>query len=302
MNKVSRYVMIFLVCIFLFNMVACKNIDNINNYEFVIFRNVITGEKENISNEERNNKLIEDLDYLKEAFLEFPSNFNNLRVEDFKEKIEELKINLINLSDLEFFIELQKILTMLREGHISLLKNQSRMYLQLETILIGDDIHIKSSHIDDDFQYGKLLKINEVDIFNIKRKYRSIVPSDNYSGFIAGINIKDIDLLKGLNIIDNTNKVDITLEKNGNIKTFTLKPFVSDNYYTLSSLGVIHRSRKQRKEIIEKYINEENVDDFIPKIQNAYNFIKNIDKKSIIFNYNCCLEDVNKSSSIFLKN
>lgn len=302
MKKLHKFLIYSFVFILFINFTACKNMSKNTKGEFFLFKDKVTSEKENISKEERNKRLVEDLDYFKEALLEFPSNFNNFSEEDFVEKIDELKSNLHKLNDLEFLIELQKITSMFKEGHIYINKNPKRVYLQMEKILIGNDIHIDSSFVDDEFKYGKLIKINETDVESIKKKFRKITSADNYSNFLFSVNITDLDLLKGLGIVDNIEDVYITLEKNGKEKKFLIKPFIQDKFYPMSEFPPSWETRKSYKELLEKYKNGTLKNPIVHKTENAYNYVVDIPKNSVILNYDRCVEDIKIESKKFFEN
>lgn len=300
-NKLSCFI---LINILIFNLTACKTLNIINKYEFIIFKDKITGERRYITKKERNRMLVEDLDYFKKSFLEYPSNFNKCSIEDFEEKIEELKNSIDKLSDLDFFIELEKINSMLRESHLFISKNRKRAYLQMEKILIGNDIHINSFYVDDEFKYGKLIKINEIDVETLKKKFRKITPADNYSTFLYNMDIEDIDLLYGLKIIDNVEDVTVTLEKNGKIKSFLIKPIISEKYVPISVPNINSNvlTKKKYIETIERVKKGEVVKPN-PRIDGKnYEYVNREDKQSIILNYDGGFEDVGRDRLKFFKN
>lgn len=301
MKKFYKFLYFCFTILLILNFTSCKKTAEDKRGEFIIFTDKLTGERENISNEERAKRLREDLDYYREAILEFPSNFNNFSKEDFVEKVDELKTKVDTLTDLEFLIELKKITAMFKEVHIHITKDSKRVYVDMEKILIGDDIHINSPYLDEDFKYGKLLKINETDVETLKKKFRKVTSADNYSSFLAYMKLNDLDILRGLGIVSNIDDVNVTVEKNGKEKTFLIKPVIQEKWYPICRNHPMIYDRNTYKKILEKQKKNDFENVYVPKLANSYDYVINSDKKSIILNYNACYESMDKDSVTFFK-
>lgn len=301
MKKIYKFLYFCFALLLILNFTSCKKTEENNRGEFIIFTDKLTGERETISKEERARRLREDLDYYRDALLEFPSNFNNLSKEDFVEKVDDLKSKVENLTDLEFLIELKKLTALFKEVHIHITKDSKRAYADMQKIIIGDDIHINSKYLDEDFKYGKLLKINETDVETIKKKFRKITSADNYSSFLAYMKLNDLDILRGLGIVNNIDDVNVTVEKNGKEKTFLIKPILQEKWYPICKNHPIIYDRNTYRNILEENKNNDNKNVSIPKLPNTYDYVINLDKKSIILNYNSCYESLDKDSVTFFK-
>lgn len=77
---------------------------NVNTNELIFFK----GENREV----RNKKLIEDLEHFESVMLEkHQKEYRYITDEDFKNRIKELKLNIDNISDSEFVVEIQRIMS-----------------------------------------------------------------------------------------------------------------------------------------------------------------------------------------------
>lgn len=305
------------LCFFLLFLTSCTQL---NENEFIFFK------REN--KDVRNKKLIEDLEYFEKIMLQkYQKEYRHITDVEFKNKLNELRSNIDNISDSEFLVEVQRIMSCFKEGHLSFLKpSQAILPFNLQTFEDGTYI-VGTEKEYTDYNFTRIVSINGIKIDDIRTKMKEIVSGDNKYNVDYWVDdyITDLDYLVGLNIISNVNKVDVLLEKDKKIININFKPKINRGVVTIKRnsfdfkkhkenvkkvlLKLIERASGEKKENLEKDLREvENIDfvsyDYIGKlflkIENIpyklnpiefYNFETFPKSKAIVLHYNKCFNE-----------
>lgn len=192
---------------------------------FLMYVHINTSKNELIffkgeSREIRKKKLEEDLEYFENVMLKkYQREHRNISDDNFKKEINNLRLKLDNLTDNEFVVEIQRIMSMFREGHLSFnILNQA--LLPFESKVFDDGIYIIRTEKEyEKYIYYKILAINDIDINTILKKIENIVSGDSSKCLKYGVDkyINNVDYLLGLGIVKNINNVKLSIEKNGEV-------------------------------------------------------------------------------------
>lgn len=174
----------------------------------------------------RREKLVEDLNHFEDVMLnKFQKEHRNITDEKFKEEINNLKSKINNISDSEFLVEIQRIISLFSEGHVNFnILGQALLPIEIKTLDDGVYI-IRAEKEYEKTLYSKIKYINGIDINEVKEKIKNIVSGDNKynSEYWADDYINNADYLLGLEIINDIEKARFSLEKDGKSLIWNLK-------------------------------------------------------------------------------
>ncbi|BCZ46227.1 peptidase S41 [Clostridium gelidum] len=211
----------------------------------------------------------EDIDYLKKSLITKHKNlFFNVDQKEFEKKVLELKLSVNNLDYDEMKVELSRLVAMVKDAHTSIYFPVER-YMPLRFYCFSDGIYITAvSKGYENLLYKKVTAIEDLLIEDVTRELAKIISHEN-KYFLKAQCVKYLqaaDVLYGLLICDDKNKIKITVE-NEIIEVETVK---------LNELN---------------YIDNMNVPIYGEKSKENYWF-KYIDKdKSLYIKYNSCREN-----------
>lgn len=160
-------------------------------------------------------KWIEDIDYLKE---ELKKNHKNLfaytEEEVFNKKIEDLKKIVNELDYEEMKAEISRIVASLKDAHTSLIFPAKR-FIPLKFYYFNDGIYIIDTSKDyENLLFKKVIAIEGMKIEEVLEELSNIISFEN-EYFFKAQSMKYLqisEVLYGLFIVDNMDKIKITLE------------------------------------------------------------------------------------------
>lgn len=162
-----------------------------------------------------NKKWEEDIDYLKEELIKNHVNlFANIEEDEFNKKIEELKKIIDTLDYEEMKVEISRITASIRDAHTSLIF-PTRKFIPLKFYSFNDGVYIINSTKDyENLLFKKVKAIEDVEIEDILKELSNVISYENQYFFKAQSMkyLQIVEVLYGLLIIDEMNKIKITLE------------------------------------------------------------------------------------------
>lgn len=160
-------------------------------------------------------KWIEDIDFLKSKLINNHKNlFFTTTREEFEEKIETLKSIINNLDYDEMKVELSRIVASIKDAHTSI-EFPVNKYLPFKFYYFNDGIYItKVTKGFEKILYRKVTKIEDMPIDEVIKELSQIISYEN-EYFLKAQSVKYLqgaDILYGLLICNNIDKINITLE------------------------------------------------------------------------------------------
>ena len=223
-----------------------------------------------MSNEWKN-KWIEDIDYLKEELINNHANlFAYTKEDEFNEKIEKLKEIIDELDYEEMKVEISRVVASIKDAHTSLIFS-ARRFIPLKFYYFNDGVYIINTTKDyENLLFKKVIAIEKVSVEEVLKELYNIISFENEYFFKAQSMkyIQIVEVLYGLLIVDDMNKVKITLE-NGEYEVLPVS--IDDLSYTNNNLPLY--ARRSSENLWFKYL----------------------DNKELYIKYNSCRESGNES-------
>ncbi len=253
-------------------------------------------------NKDREIKWKEDIEYLSKELTKRHKNlFFQISKEMFEKYIEVLKCNLQYFDDYEICIEISKIIASIKDAHTSVAL-PIRFLLPFQCYWFFDGIYI-TDVIEEykDILYGKIIAINGMNIEKVIYRLSSIISYENNSFLKSQLPkyLPAIELLYGLEILDEINSVEITIEykdstkKNVQIKSLYLseaqEKLSAKSFNSLNSEELPLYRRNTKQHYWFNYIKEEKI------IYFKYNRCKDMQTESVISFGKGIIELINKN-------
>jgi hypothetical protein len=271
MKKIKLIFMVTLISILTIFITACngndkkaaKNTENISNREYIL-----SNDK---SDEKRNILLREDIEFLRNELPKKHKNpFSIITKEEFDNKLSNLYNNVDKLNNGQVFIEMGKIISSIGDGHTKIDYWDGKSY-PLEFYIFDEEIYvINADKTLQDMMYSKIVSIDNVDYKDIITELTEQISYENESW------LKDVlpsrimpTFLYGLGIAEGEKSSIFRVEKNGEIKDFTV-PILP---YGMPYFG----TDKANDKITGKH-----------NINYDYKFIE--ENNTLYFEYNVCAE------------
>lgn len=197
---------------------------------------------------------VEDIDFFsKELKIRHPNLYLNISESEFDKNINNLKNNINHMSDVEVSINLEQILSRLKDAHtdISLIEmitppGEAKSYDDMKVFPItykwfDDGLRVYSC----DSKYKdilglKLVSINDIELNEIIDKVSTTYSYDNDAGLKSGITkyISVYEILKFIDIVDNNSAKFVFEKDSGDEYSINLDTmdFKNVNYINLSTL------------------------------------------------------------------
>lgn len=238
----------------------------------------------NIANEERNRLFREDILYFAK---EFPQKhkypFTYLSKEDFNRKLEELADRVDQLQNHQIYVELNKIIAEIKDGHTSInywdgYSYPLRFYLFEEGVYVVNADHSLSEALN-----ARVTAINGVPIDEVLNKLTELVSYENESWLKARLPDYLVSpvYMYGLGVIDNEQSTLFTLEKEGEQQEVLIP--------------ILEYGEKA------DWINTATKDSFTGLYEQNYDYRYIPDSETLYFEYNACAEQVGLKFSDFNK-
>lgn len=158
---------------------------------------------------------IEDIDYLKNKLINNHINlFAYTKEEDFNKKIEQLKEIIDKLDYEEMKVEISRVIASIRDAHTSLIF-PARRFIPFKFYYFNDGVYIINSTKDyESLLFKKVIAIEDMKIEDVLDELYNIISFENEYLFKAQSMkyLQIIEVLYGLLIVDDMNKIKITLE------------------------------------------------------------------------------------------
>ena len=203
-----------------------KNIIKINICFFLIFLMILTtGCETQYLSGDRNTKWKKDLNYLQEALpKKHPNLFFKVSEEQFNKEIDDLRNSVDNLNDDEIIDGMYKIVASVGDAHTKIKREFLKQY-PMEFYYFKDGVYVVNT-IDEykEALYSKLIKINRQDIKLIEDKISPLIAKENEQSIkkaLPGL-LSIPEILHGVKIVDNIDKVATFTFENREGKTFDL--------------------------------------------------------------------------------
>ncbi|SUY46753.1 peptidase, S41 family [Clostridium putrefaciens] len=240
-------------------------------------------------NKNREIRWKEDIEYLSKELQKKHKNLffkNSKKV--FENNIEDLKCNLKYFDDYEIYIQISKIIASIKDAHTSV-SLPIRLLLPFQCYWFFDGVYITDITKEyEDILYGKMIAINGMDMESVIDRLSSIISYENDSFLKSQLPkyIPAIELLYGLEILDEINSVEITIQykdgtkKNVQIKSLPLteaqKELNDKNSNSLKYYKLPLYRRDTNKYYWFNYIKEEEI------IYFKYNRCKDMEIESVV--------------------
>lgn len=217
-------------------------------------------------------KWIEDIDYLKEELIKNHINlFAYTKEEEFNKKIEMLKEMIDELDYEEMKVEISRVVAFIGDAHTSLIF-PARRFIPLKFYYFNDGVYIINSTKDyENLLFKRVIAIEDMKIEEILKELYHIISFENEYLFKAQSMkyLQIVEVLYGLLIVDDMNKVKITLD-NGE---YEVLPVSFENLvYTNNKLPIY--ARKSFENLWFKYLDNE-------ELYIKYNSCREIGNESI---------------------
>lgn len=267
-RKFFIYVIIFILTTLITacsinNKKTSKNTENILNRDRILLNDN--------TNEERNNLLREDIEYLHNELPKKHKNlFSIITKEEFDKKISNLYNDVDKLSNNQVFIELGKIIASIRDGHTRIDYSDGRSY-PLEFYMFNDEIYIiNTDKTLQDMMYSKIVSIDNISYKEILTELTQQISYENESWLKGELPNRIMPtFLYGIGIAKNEKFSTFKVEKNGEIKDFEV--------YILPNGKAYFDTNRANDKIIGKH-------------NNYYDYKYLEDKNTLYFEYNVCGE------------
>lgn len=183
-------------------------------------------------------KWIEDIDYLKEELKNKHKNlFAYTKEEDFNKDIDRLKGLVKELDYEEMKVEISRLVASIKDAHTSFIFPTKR-FIPLKFYYFNDGIYIiNTSKEYENLLFKKVLSIEDMRIEKVLDELSTIISFENEYFFKAQSMkyLQIVEVLYGLLIVDNMEKIKITLE-DGEYEILT--EFIDNIVYTNKKIPI----------------------------------------------------------------
>lgn len=238
-------------------------------------------------NEQRNIKWQQDIEQLGKKL---PKGHRNLffyrKEQEFYRDIEELKSNVQYFDDYELYVQIGKIVAAIKDSHTSAFFNVRR-FLPFELYWFSDGIYVVST-IEEYIKVlnCKITHINGITMEEIIDIVKTIVSYENESYLKSQLPkyLPAIELLYGLEIVDDIDKLNMTFEDiDGNKIELSIE---SENLKDFRKNFINSKSESLNEDLIPLYLRN-------PQKYYWYEYLEEF--KTLYFKYNACREIVGES-------
>jgi hypothetical protein len=174
-----------------------------------------------------------DVDILSQAMpRQHPNLFRRMKREDFETAVRQFRDRMPSLNEDEIIVGLMKIVAMVHDGHTGIFPHsyfRSGIY-PVRFYLYQDGLFVRQASPDYTGAVGsRVLKIGNTGADEALRMMGQLVAADNQMGVKENgpLLLSIPELLAGLHIIENKQSLNLTVEINGEQKSFQIKPSAS---------------------------------------------------------------------------
>jgi hypothetical protein len=171
-----------------------------------------------------------DVDFLSQAMpRQHPNLFRRMKREDFETAVKQFRERIPSLSEDEIIVGLMKIVAMVHDGHTGLFPHSYfrtgiypvRFYLYQDGLFVRQASAEYAGAVG-----GRVLKIGNTSADEALRLIGQLPAADNQMGVNENgpLLLSIPELLAGLRIIENKQSLNLTVEVNGQPKSFQIKP------------------------------------------------------------------------------
>lgn len=254
----------------LFKNSATKEWERASHGETAVRELILTGDN---TNAERNHLLIEDIEYFQKELPKRHKNlFSNVSRDEFMNRTNQLIDNTSQLNNKQVFVELNKIIASVGDAHTSINYWDGYSY-PLRFWIFGSDVYVVNADTSlEGMMYSKVLKIDGTDIDLVMEQLTTLISHENESWISAMLPdyLQSPVYLYGLGILQKEEGAVFTVEKDGEVKDFT----VTALEYGESA----------------DYSNKKTEDTLVGVFDKYYGYEYLPDNKTIYFEYNVCAD------------
>lgn len=245
---------------------------------------------ENIpDNTDRNNKWIEDIDFLASQLpIKHANLFFSCKEEHFSSEIQALKNKVPKISSYEICVEISKIVAAFRDAHTSALLPVN-LLLPIEVYWFKEGIYIVSA-IDTyrELENLRITHVNGLEIHKFIKTLSKIISYENKNFLKAQLPkyFPAIELLYGLKLASSVDSIELTLEDEAkNSKTVTIKALSFKELKDINNSNVI--VKEVHLPLYRKNPEKHYWFEYLPEFKTVY------------FKYNACRNMIEKDIPTF---
>ena len=245
----------------------------------------------------------EDLQILVEKIkTTHPNPFFNSSEDTFMYSTKQLYDRIPDLTDNEVIVELMRITSFLKDGHTRLHgKNLTKLWFPIRLYEFEDGYFITAIHRDYINSIGaKVIKIGNYRVDEAFELIKKITPHDNeYSlSYTAPMYLTMQSVIIGLNIINDSNYLNLIIEKEGKISELDLQAIEFDSDSDLMWYWMFE-SAPSKESIRFTDIEKEKLPLVYKNIDKYYWFEYLKELETVYFCFNLCVDSENEKYSEF---
>jgi hypothetical protein len=155
--------------------------------------------------------------------------YHRMKREDFEAAVNQLYNAVPTMTDDEVIVGMMKLVAMVRDGHTSLIPRQfmtSGVY-PIRLYKFSDGVYVqKAAPAYAEMAGAKVVRIGNVTIDEAMTAVATVVAADNEMGVLdLGPAILSVpEVLSGLKIVNDKQKLEMVVSKNGKERSFSIKP------------------------------------------------------------------------------
>ncbi|MDU6266294.1 MAG: hypothetical protein E6600_17500 [Anaerocolumna aminovalerica] len=277
----TKIVTILVIVVLLFSVTACSG-NGENTMSKSTNREVVL--KNDNTNEERNLLLTKDILFFKQELPKRHKNlFSIITKEEFNYLTDQLIDKIDQINNEQVFVELNKIVASIGDAHTAINIWDGYSYPLQFWVFDGKIYVVNADTSLEEMIFSQVLKIDGVDINIVIEQLTTLISHENESWVLAMLPnyLQSPIYMYGLGILQNENEAVFTVEKDGEVKDFTV-------------------SALEYGESLD-FVNKNTEDVLIGKYNKYYDYEYLSDYKALYFEYNVCADGDNQRFADFNK-
>jgi adenylate kinase len=236
------------------------------------------------TNEERNLLMAEDIAFFKQELPKRHKNpFSIITQKEFNDLTDQLIGKIDQMNNKKVFVELNKIIASIGDAHTSINIWDGYNYPLQFWIFDGKVYVVNADTSFEEMMFSQILKIDGVDIDSVIDQLTTLISHENESWVSAMLPnyLQAPVYMCGLGIVQNENEAVFTVEKDGEVKDFTVSALEYGNN--------------------PNFVNKNTKDILIGKYDKYYDYQYLPEHKAFYFEYNVCADMDNLKFADFNK-
>ncbi|WP_313130912.1 hypothetical protein [Anaerocolumna sp.] len=236
------------------------------------------------TNEERNLLMTEDIRFFKKELPKRHKNpFSIITEKEFNDLTDQLIGKIDQIDNKKAFVELNKIIASIGDAHTSINIWDGYNYPLQFWIFDGKVYVVNADTSLEEMVFSQILKIDGVDIDSVIEQLTTLISHENESWVLAMLPnyLQAPVYMYGLGIVQNENEAVFTVQKDGEVKDFTVSALEYGNN--------------------PNFVNKNTEDIFVGKYDKYYDYEYLPEHKAFCFEYNVCADMDNLKFADFNK-